>query len=91
MRAQRVDQLAPVVGLALRFARVPQVLQVRVGLALGHVAPAALFEQPLHEGIDVGDSDVVRDLPELFEALMVMGLDRLGAALQILEGVVVGG
>ena len=66
-------------------------LEMCVGLALRHVAPAALSKQALHEGVDVGATELGGDRADLVEALVVMGLDRLGPTLEILEGMAVGG
>ena len=75
-------------GLGLAFEA--KVLEVRVGLALRHVAPAAFAKQALHEGVHISTSQVVRDVADLLESLEVVFLDRLGPPLQIAKGMVAG-
>ena len=47
-------------------------LEVSVGLALRHDAPASLGEEALREVHDAGRSELAADLPDVIEALVVM-------------------
>ena len=66
-------------------------LQMRVGLALRHRAPAALAEQLLRDVLDRGGAELARDRADLVEPLVVVALDRLGARAQVAERVTVRG
>src|SRR5258705_6609290 len=75
--SRHVEQRAVALGAALGVAGDAQVLEVRVGLALGHRPPAARVEQPLRECLHRRrHADLARDLAHAREALDVMALDR---------------
>src|SRR5690606_6712899 len=72
-----VDQEALGVAVAGGGAGEAQVLEVRVGLALGHLAPAAGMEQPLRERLHGGGSQLAADVLHLLEPLVMVALDGL--------------
>lgn len=61
-------------------------LEMGVGLTLGHLAPTAFFEESLHEAVDVGGADILRDIANFLESIVVMLLDGDRAAIEIREG-----
>ena len=62
-----------------------------IGFALGHLAPASLSKESLHEAVDVSGSNLFCNIADFIESLVVMFLDRLGASLEIREGMTVRG
>ena len=66
-------------------------LEMRVGLALGHGSPASRPEELVGESLDGGRAELARDRFDLIESLVVMSFDRLRAAAQVGERMTVGG
>jgi hypothetical protein len=77
--------------MRLGFPREPEMFEMRVGFALGHVAPASFSKESLHEAVDVGCADVFCDVADFLESLVVMFLDGIGTAAEVREGMAVRG
>lgn len=90
-RLKVVDQPPLIVAMCFRTTFKAHVLEMRVGLALSHVPPAAFFEEPLHEGIHVRATEVISDVPDFIKAFVVMLFDRLSSSRKICKGMAMGG
>jgi hypothetical protein len=77
--------------VVLGFAAVDQVLEMRVRLALRHLAPAPLLEEALHVGADARRAEFAADALHGVEAFVMVLLDRLATPREIAEGVPVRG
>lgn len=66
-------------------------LEMGVGLTLGHLAPTAFLKESLHEAVDVGGADILRDVANFIESFVVMFLDGDRAATEVREGMTMRG
>lgn len=87
------EQIEKAAGLlaGLRLALHAEVLEVRIGLVLGHGPPRPLGEETAGEVGDAGPPELGADLLELLEAFPVMDLDLVDPRHQPGEGMAVGG